>query len=73
MLYVKIFSIARQQMKRIADMALSGGGQSQESPLKQQIKLVKAGLTVFAAFYIFFLSFYIILSVQMYGGIFNFT
>ena len=72
-LYMRIFSIARRQMKTIADMDVGTPGHSQESKkkssLQQEMKLIKAGLTVFAAFYITFLPFFIIISIQMYGGI----
>ena len=74
-LYLRIFSIARRQMKSIADMEVGTPGHSQESKnkssLQQEMKLIKAGLTVFAAFYICFLPFFITISIQMYLGIYN--
>ena len=76
-LYMRIFSIARRQMKSIANMDVGTPGHSQEfknkSSLQQEMKLIKVGLTVFAAFYICFLPFCITISIQMYLGIYNNT
>ena len=73
-LYMRIFSIARYQIKSIADLNMGTQGpgeQSKKNSLQKQMKLIKVGLTVFAAFYICFLPFFITISIQMYLGIYN--
>ena len=72
-LYIRIFVIANRQRKRISDLDVASQMQAQEQyhSLKQQMKRLKVGLTIFAAYYISFLPFFIIIAVQMYGGVFN--
>ena len=75
MLYSRIFNIARAQIKEIQKLRFSedttSGSNAQRSNSKRQLKLFKAGLVVFATFYACWLPFFIVMCVQMYGGLFE--
>jgi hypothetical protein len=73
-LYGRIFSVAAKQMKSIQEIQVTSSDikhNDSKRNLKQQMKLVKAGLTVFAAFYVCWLPFFTVISIQMYGGLFD--
>ncbi len=71
-LYARILFTAKKQLRNITDTAcLPQGAPSQSRDTmysKGQIKVLKAGLLVFATFYISWLPFLVILAIQVYSG-----
>ena len=68
-LYVRIFYVARKQISSIQSIVVEPtAGRNTQSNLGRQMEFVKAGLIVFAAFYVCWIPFFATIMVQIQTG-----
>ncbi len=68
LLCVHVLIKAKQQLRSIVDSEVVPPGKESPTYIKGQFKILKAGLVVIATFYVGWLPFFLILSIQVYTG-----